>query len=101
MAEMPKAVEQAVRFWQDLGRKQQWMMAGGALLTVALLLVFVRQAASPNYKVLLNGLTPADAQAIAADLTAKNIPNQVDATGTTLSVAADLLDAARLEVASQ
>ena len=66
-----------------------------------LLGLFVRQLATPTYKVLLNGLTPADAQSIAAQLSARNIPHQIDQAGTTVSVPADQLDTARLEVASQ
>ena len=66
-----------------------------------MLLIFVRQLASPNNKVLFSGLSPADAQSIAAQLAAKNIPHQIDPAGTEISVPTDQLDAARLEVASQ
>jgi len=101
MAEVRKAIEQISRFWQELGSKQRLLLLGGAALTLGLLGLLVRQLATPTYKVLLNGLTPADAQSIAGQLAAKQIVYQVDAAGTTVSVAADQLDAARLEVASQ
>ena len=101
MDEVRKAIEQAKQFWQELTVRQRFLLAGGGALTLVVLLVFVRQAATPSYKVLLTGLTPADAQAMAAQLDVKNIKHQVDAAGTTLSVAADQLDAARLEVASE
>ena len=101
MAEVRKAIEQVSRFWQELSGKQRLLLGGGGVLTLVVLLLFVRQLATPAYKVLLNGLTPGDAQSIAAQLMARNIPNQVDAAGTTVSVPADKLDAARLEVASQ
>jgi len=101
MAELRKAIDQVTRFWQELGGKQRLLLAGGAVATLVILLVFVRQLATPSYKVLLSGLTPADAQSIAAQLAAKNIPHQLDSAGTTVSVPSDQLDAARLEVASQ
>jgi flagellar M-ring protein FliF len=101
MPEIRKAIEQATRFWQELNGKQRLLLAGGGVLTVAVLLLFVRQLATPSYKVLLSGLTPADAQSIATQLAGKNIPHQFDQSGTTLSVPADQLDVARLEVASQ
>jgi flagellar M-ring protein FliF len=101
MAEMRKAIEQVNRFWQELRGRQRFLLLGGGALTLALLGLFVRQLATPTYKVLLNGLTPADAQTLAAQLSSRNIPNQIDQAGTTLSVPADQLDTARLEVASQ
>jgi len=101
MAELRKAIDQVICFWRELGGKQRLLLAGGAVATLVVLLVFVRQLATPSYKVLLSGLTPADAQSIAAQLAAKNIPHQLDSAGTTLSVPSDQLDAARLEVASQ
>jgi flagellar M-ring protein FliF len=101
MPEVHKAVEQLGQLWRELSAKQRYMVLGGGALTVALLLLFVRQVASPTYKVLFDGLTPADSQSIAAQLAAKNIPHQIDPAGTSVSVPADQLDTARLEVASQ
>jgi flagellar M-ring protein FliF len=101
MPEVRKAIEQVNRFWQELSGKQRLLLVGGGMVTLAVLLLFVRQLATPTYKILLNGLTPVDAQSIAAQLKAKNIESQIDTAGTTVSVTADQLDAARLEVASQ
>ena len=101
MPEVRKAIEQLGQLWRELSTRQRYLVAGGGALTVALLLLFVRQVASPQYKMLFNGLTPADSQSIAAQLAAKNIPHQIDPLGTSISVPADQLDAARLEVASQ
>jgi len=101
MAEIRKAIEQVTRFWQELSGKQRLLLVGGGGLTVVILLLFVRQLATPSYKVLLNGLTPADAQSVASQLSAKNIDHQLDPSGTAVSVPADQLDVARLEVASQ
>ncbi len=101
MAEVRKAIEQINLFWQELSLRQRFVLLGGGVVTLVLLGLFVRQLATPTYKVLLTGLTPSDAQAIAAQLSAKNIPHQLDQAGTTLSVPAEQLDAARLEVASE
>jgi flagellar M-ring protein FliF len=101
MVEVRKAIEQVTRFWQELSGKQQFLFAAGGGLMVVVLLLFTRQLATPSYKVLLSGLTPADAQSVATQLATKNIPHQLDQTGTTVSVPADQLDTARLEVASQ
>src|SRR5271165_661465 len=101
MAEVRKAMQQVSRLWQELSAKQRYLVAGGGALTVIVLLLFVRQIASPTYKVLFSGLSPADSQSIAAQLAAKNIDHQLDPSGTAVSVPADQLDVARLEVASQ
>jgi len=101
MPEVRKAIEQLGQLWRELNTKQRYLVVGGGVLTLVLLLLFVRQVATPTYKVLFSGLTPADSQSIASQLAAKNIPHQIDPAGTTISVAADQLDTARLEVASQ
>jgi flagellar M-ring protein FliF len=46
-------------------------------------------------------MEPADAQALATQLDAQNIPHQISADGKTVSVPADKLDAARMQTASQ
>ena len=55
---------------------------------------------TPEYKPLMSGLEPADAQVITAELAAKKIPYLVGPDGTSITVPADQVDAARLEVAS-
>jgi len=101
MADIRKAMQQISQLWQQLSAKQRLLVVGGGALTLIVLLLFVRQIATPTYKVLFSGLSPADSQSITAQLAAKNIPHQVDPAGTSISVPADQLDTARLEVASQ
>jgi flagellar M-ring protein FliF len=60
----------------------------------------VKMMSTPEYKPLMSGLESADAQAIAAQLAAKKIPYLVSPDGTSITVPADQVDAARLEVAS-
>ena len=56
--------------------------------------------ATPNYKPLAAGLEAADVQTVIAQLAAKKIPYIVGPDGTSISVPANQIDAARLEVAS-
>jgi flagellar M-ring protein FliF len=100
MAGINKALQQMSRLWQELSAKQRFLLVGGAGLTLAVLLLLVRQAATPTYKVLFSGLNPGDAQAMGAQLAAKNIPHEIDPAGTAISVPPEQIDAARLEVAS-
>jgi len=60
----------------------------------------VNLMATPDYKPLMTGLEAADAQTISAQLAAKKIPYIVSPDGTSISVPADQVDAARLEVSS-
>ncbi len=55
---------------------------------------------TPDYKSLMTGLEPADAQAISAQLAAKKIPYKLSPDGGSITVPAAQLDAARLEVAA-
>ena len=60
----------------------------------------MKMIATPNYKPLMKGLEPADAQAISTELAAKKIVYVISPDGTSISVPADQVDEARLEVAS-
>jgi flagellar M-ring protein FliF len=72
----------------------------GLAITLGVAAFFVKMISTPVYKPLMSGLEPADAQAITAQLTAKKIPYLVSPDGTSITVPADQVDAARLEVAS-
>jgi flagellar M-ring protein FliF len=65
------------------------------------LTIFARLLSTPTYKPLYQDMEPADAQTLATQLDAQNIPHQISADGKTVSVPADKLDAARLQTASQ
>ena len=56
---------------------------------------------TPDYKPLMTGMEPADAQALASRLAAKSIAYQISPDGKTVSVPGDKLDSSRLEVASE
>lgn len=101
MADFANATEQAKQFWASRGGRQKALLLGGAGLTILLLTIFARLLSTPNYKPLYQGMEPADAQALATELDAQNIPHQISSDGKTVSVPADKLDAARIQTASQ
>jgi len=87
-------------FAAGLSLKQGLLLGGGVLLTIAVLVGFVNLIATPDYKPLVSGMDPADAQALGAKLAAKNIAYQISADGKTVNVPSDKVDASRMEVAS-
>jgi flagellar M-ring protein FliF len=101
MAEMNQIVSQLKQFWSSRTSKQRLLLGAGAVATVGLVGLFASLMASPDYKPLMSGLEAADAQTITTELKAKNIQYQLSADGKSISVPADQLDAARLEVASE
>lgn len=71
------------------------------MATLAVIGVMATMFASPEYKPLMVGLEPEDAQAIGAQLTASKIAFQMTPDGKGINVASDQLDTARMQVASQ
>ncbi len=98
---MGKFFQHMQLLWARLKPRQRLVVIGGTLATLLLLGALVKTFGTPEYKPLLVGLEPADAQALAAQLTAKKIDFQLSADGKAINVAADQLDAARMEVASE
>ncbi len=93
--------EQGLEFVRGLTWKQRMLVAGGGLLVAATLYVFVQLIGKPEYKTLYSGLNPRDAESLGVQLKAKQIAFEISPDGASVSVPADKLDAARLEVASQ
>jgi len=87
-------------YWQGLHPQQRVYFGIGLAVTVAAVVFFVKMIATPDYKPLMTGMEAADAQSVGAQLAAKKIPYIVSPDGTSVSVPADQIDAARLEVAS-
>ncbi len=100
MAEPNQILYQAKQFWASRTRNQRIVLGGGAALTIAMIAFFGNLMSGSNYQPLVGGLEPADAQTLSADLTAKKIPFQLSPDGKSISVPADQIDAARLDVAS-
>ncbi len=99
MAEMNQIGAQAKQFWITRTSNQRIYFGVGAVATLAVVAFFVNLMATPDFKPLMSGLESADAQAISAELTAKKIPFQLSPDGKSISVPADQVDAARLDVA--
>jgi len=100
MAGFNQFLNQAKQFWSSRTTNQRVFLGAGAAATVGLIALFTNLMIAPDYKPLISGLEPADAQTISAELTAKKIPFQLSPDGKSISVPADQLDAARLEVTS-
>jgi len=101
MAGTTNVVEQLKQFWATRTGRQRAFLLGGAGATVVLLTLFARLIGTPDYKPLYKDLDPADAQTLATQLAAQNIPHQISPDGKTVSVPADKLDAARMQTAQQ
>ncbi len=99
MAEMNQLAAQAKQFWATRSNNQRIFLGVGTVATLALVAFFANLMSTPDFKPLMNGLEAADAQAISAELTAKKIPFQLSPDGKSISVPADQVDAARLDVA--
>lgn len=101
MPGMTNVVDQMKQFWTSRSGRQKAFLIGGAGATIALLTLFARLIGTPDYKPLYKDLDPADAQTLATQLAAQNIPHQISPDGKTVSVPADKLDAARMQTAQQ
>jgi flagellar M-ring protein FliF len=100
MLSLKNAISQGKLFWLSRTSRQKGFLVGGAGVTLVLLGLLVSLMTTPNYKPLYTGLDPVDAQALAAQLDAQQIPHRISADGKTISVPADKLDTARLQTAS-
>src|ERR1700733_12996502 len=95
-----QAMDRVKQFWAGRSTPQRAYLGLGLALTLGIAAFLVKMVSTPEYKPLMSGLEPADAQAVTAQLAAKKIPYLVGPDGTSITVPADQVDAARLEVAS-
>ncbi|ABF40654.1 flagellar M-ring protein FliF [Candidatus Koribacter versatilis Ellin345] len=92
--------KQIANFLRSLTGTQKLWLAFAGLTVTTLLYVFVTMLAKPEMKPLYSGLQAQDAQALGSKLAAQKIEYQISPDGTSVSVAVDKLDSARLLVAS-
>jgi len=85
----------------ELSSKQKIILAAGGVLTLAVLLFFVRALSKPDFKPLYTNMDPSDAQALVQKLTEKQITYEISPDNKTVSGPADKLDSARMELASE
>jgi flagellar M-ring protein FliF len=98
---LKKTLEQLRQVWSRMNPRQRMIVAGGTVATLVGLGVLTVMMSSPDYKPLMTGLEPEDAQAISQQLAAKKIDYRMSPDGKGIDVAAGQLDQARMEVASQ
>ena len=98
---LSKAVGQADAFLRALSVRQKLLLGGGGVIVLATLLIFVKLLAKPEMKPLYTGMNAVDAQSLAAKLALRKIPYEISGDGGSISVAAEQLDAARLEIAAE
>ncbi len=87
-------------FWESRTTSQRVYLGIGVAVTLLATAFFAHMVAAPDYKPLMSGMEPADAQTLGSQLAAKKIPYVVSPDGTSIGVPADQVDAARLELAS-
>lgn len=92
--------KQLTGFLKSLTAKQKLWLVAGAAVVGALLFVFVTMLSKPEMKPFYTGLQPQDSQTLGAKLAAQKIEYEISPDGSTVSVAADKLDTARLQVAA-
>jgi len=100
MPSLEQVQKQATDFVTGLSVKQRAMLIGAAVVTVAVLALFVHLIGTPDYKPLVTGMDPADAEALGAKLAAKNIQYQISSDGKSVSVPSDQIDSSRMDLAS-
>ena len=100
MPSFEQLTKQATAMVGGLSGKQRLMLAGAAVVTVAVLALFVHLIATPDYKPLMTDMEPADAKALAQKLAAKNISYEISTDGRSINVPSDKLDTSRMEIAS-
>jgi flagellar M-ring protein FliF len=91
---------QIAAFFRGLTLRQQLTIAVGAAAVAGTIWVFVALLGKPEYKVLYSGLSSTDAQSLSHHLSERNITYQLSSDGTSISVPADQLDKARLDLAA-
>lgn len=96
-----KTLEQLKQLWDRMDRRQRMIVGGGTLATLVGVGLLAMMMSSPDYKPLMTGMEPEDAQAISQQLAAKKIDYKMSPDGKGIDVASSQLDEARMEVASQ
>jgi flagellar M-ring protein FliF len=94
------APDRARVFWSTRTSKQRIYIGIGLAITVATVALLAQMMSTPDYKPLISGLESADVQTITSELTAKKIPFLLGPDGASITVPADQIDAARLEISS-
>jgi flagellar M-ring protein FliF len=94
--------EQLLRVWQNIGKKERYMILGSAvLLFIALLAWSYWWGGRPDYVPLFTNMEAKDAGEVVAKLKELKIDHKIDTNGTAILVSAKDVHRVRLELASQ
>jgi len=96
-----KFLQQLEKFLKGLTLTQKVLLGAGVLLVVGVGALFVKLTQTADFKTLYSGLSPQDSQAVVQRLSARNIPYELSADGTSVRVPADQLDKTRLDLAAE
>jgi flagellar M-ring protein FliF len=96
-----QVTNQVAAFVRGLTLRQKMTIALGAAAVAGTIWVFVTLLDKADYKTLYSGLSSSDAQSLAHRLSEKNISYVLASDGTSISVPADQLDKARLDMAAE
>ncbi len=88
-------------FLRGLTSRQKLLLAGSAAAVLIVLGIFARLSQTAAFKPLYAGLQPSDEQSVVQSLASKSISYQISPDGSSVSVPADELDKARLELAGE
>ncbi len=98
---MGKFLQQALDFLHGLRPSQKPVIGRGGAAVFAGVLLFSTVLGKQDYKTLYSGLAAEEAQSVARHLAEKGISYEVSTDGTSLRVAPDQIDKARLDLAAQ
>lgn len=101
MQSLRQAKAQAGTFLNGMAPKQRWMLGGAVLALVGGMALFLHLMSAPPGAVLYSGLDPADAQQVATQLGVIGVPYTMSPDNTSISVPANELDKARLQMAAR
>lgn len=94
--------EQSLRLWQNLGKKQRYLIIGSAVLIFAIILAgSYWWGGRPDYVPLFTNLEAKDAGEVVAKLKEMKISNEISGNGTTILVPSKDVYRVRLDLASQ
>lgn len=98
---MKDFLTQMRRLWGDLGLNQRVSIVLAVLATIAGMVALTIWSGRPQFQILYSGVDPKEMSEIVATLQEKEIPHEVSASGTGVSVPSDSIHTARLELASR
>jgi flagellar M-ring protein FliF len=99
---LQKFKTQSLHFWQKLGQKEKWIIAGSTLLLLISLIAWsVWLGSKPDYVPLFSKLEARDAGEIANKLKDMKIPYEIGDNGTTLLVQSKDVYKTRLQLATE